>query len=163
FINFDDDLYITSNPQVVEGLNASNFCWAWTTFHGMYWQPLTWLSLQFDAHFFSTQSAAGQTILAPAAFHAQNLVWHAASVLLLLDYWPLRRLWATRTSSNDATSLDSSALGQTPPSLGRLLLEKAPLFVLAGAVAVLTLLARERGGAAVPLSLLSLPARLANA
>src|SRR5690349_20833368 len=82
FVDFDDELYITTNPRVIQGLSWSGIGWAWTTFHGRYWQPATWLSLQVDAHFFSTRRS-GQTVLSPAAFHGQNLFWHASSVLLL--------------------------------------------------------------------------------
>src|SRR5207302_8136803 len=36
---------------------------------------------------FSTRDAQGETVLRPAAFHGQNLFWHAASVLLLFALW----------------------------------------------------------------------------
>ena len=72
-------------------------------------------------------------------------------VLLLLDYWPLGRLrWQTGA----------------PPirtALGRLVLEKAPLFVLAAVFAAITLEARSNRGALVSLDTLSFSARFANA
>jgi hypothetical protein len=83
FIDLDDGTYITDNPGVMEGLSWSGFCWAWTNQDAPYRQPLTWLSLQFDAHFFSSLSPDGKVLLSPAAFHGQSLFWHAASVLLL--------------------------------------------------------------------------------
>jgi tetratricopeptide (TPR) repeat protein len=61
--------------------------------------------------------------------------------LLLLDYWPLRRM-TTR---------------------GRLLLEKVPLLALAGAMALITTVARDLTWAAVPFTELPLSDRLANA
>jgi tetratricopeptide (TPR) repeat protein len=72
-------------------------------------------------------------------------------VLLLLDYWPLRRL--------------GSAPGRrgAPVSLVRLILEKTPLFLLAATIAVVTTVFREKTGSAVALSELSLTARLMNA
>src|SRR6266849_4865023 len=73
FVDFDDELYITSNPQVTQGLTWSGFAWAWTNYHGHYWQPLTWLSLQCDAHFFATRPPKGPPVLSAAAFHGQNL------------------------------------------------------------------------------------------
>jgi tetratricopeptide (TPR) repeat protein len=97
FVDFDDELYITQNPQVQQGLNWSTFAWAWTTAHGKYWLPVTWLSFQFDAHFYSTRGPHGERLLSPAAFHGQNLVWHAASVLLLFALW--RRLTGARWRS----------------------------------------------------------------
>ncbi len=78
-------------------MSRSGFAWAWTTFHGTYYQPLPWLSLQFDAHFFSTWSRDGRRILTPAAFHGQSLFWHAASTLLLFAV--CRRLTRSRNRS----------------------------------------------------------------
>ena len=226
----------------------SGFAWAWTTFHGTYYQPLSWLSLQFDAHFFSTWSPDGRRILSPAAFHGQSLFWPAAStlllfscrrltgsrnrsflvaglfavhpihvesvawaserkdvlsvffgiltvwaylrylerpgwktylllgtsfllsllckpmlmtlpfVLLLLDYWPLRRLWATASPAENA---EAPTLAPVP--FRRLLLEKVPLLVLAGMIAVVTIYGRDKNSAAIPFSVLPLSARIANA
>jgi tetratricopeptide (TPR) repeat protein len=68
-------------------------------------------------------------------------------VLLLLDYWPLRR-WAP---------------GRGRPALGRLVWEKVPLFALAAASALVTIGARERHGALVSLGEVPLSARLGNA
>ena len=49
FVDYDDERTITANPHVSQGLTWSGFAWAWTTFDGVYWQPITWLSLQLDA------------------------------------------------------------------------------------------------------------------
>src|SRR5262249_7548872 len=87
FVNFDDDHYITDNPHVAAGMTPHEIAWAWTTLHGAYWQPLAWLSLQADAQLFSAESPAGGPILSPAAFHGDNLFWHAASTLLLFRFW----------------------------------------------------------------------------
>ena len=79
-------------------------------------------------------------------------------VLLLLDFWPLGRLEtrASRTESASAQPL--------PPRYGRLLLEKAPLFVLAAAGSALTWIAQASyGKTAVSLQVLPLALRLANA
>src|SRR6516165_9001677 len=75
FIDLDDDWYITANPHVCAGLTPEDTAWAWTTFHGKYWQPLSWQALQFDAHYFSTRSPSGERILSPAAFHVHSLCW----------------------------------------------------------------------------------------
>jgi tetratricopeptide (TPR) repeat protein len=83
FVDFDDEVYITHNPEVLNGLHGSGFRWAWTTFHANYYQPLTWLSLQFDAQFFSTASPGGAPLPGAAAVHIHSLLWHAASVLVL--------------------------------------------------------------------------------
>jgi len=64
-------------------------------------------------------------------------------VLLLLDYWPMRR-WQ-----------------QTP--VKRVLLEKVPFLVLALASSVITYVVQEQGGAVTTVDSLSAPARIANA
>jgi hypothetical protein len=87
FVDFDDEILITANPQVLAGLTRSGVSWAWTNDLAPYWQPLTWLSFQLDAHFFSSRGPQGEVILCPAAFHGQNLFWHAAGVLLLFGLW----------------------------------------------------------------------------
>jgi protein O-mannosyl-transferase len=71
-------------------------------------------------------------------------------VLLLLDYWPLRRL-----------SLPSLHHSSTPAL--RLFLEKAPFFALALAACVLTVHAQHAGGAVTSLEQLPWDSRLPNA
>src|SRR5262249_32670996 len=83
FIDLDDEFYITNNSGVHLGLSWQGLSWAWSNDAAAYWHPLTWLSFQFDAHFFSLRTPQGDVTLCPAAFHGQNLFWHAASVLLL--------------------------------------------------------------------------------
>lgn len=279
FVDLDDDWYITANPHVRTGLTADNVRWALTTFHGKYWQPLSWLALQFDAQVFSTSSESGERILVPAAYHAENLAWHLGSVLLLfavwqrltgaigrsflvaalfaihpmrvesiawaaerkdvlsvffgiltlwtyaryaekpgvsrylavvgafalsllakpmlmtlplvlllLDYWPLRRTAFGATDMSFLPGLSppppwgrvreggASVRELVPPTpalphkgggsktqVGRLLLEKLPLFGLTAAIAIITVVARDQTNATVPLSELSVAARLANA
>jgi tetratricopeptide (TPR) repeat protein len=70
-------------------------------------------------------------------------------VLLLLDYWPLQR-----------TKLSGAELKSVVP---RLVLEKLPFFILAGASSVVTFLAQKSGGAVVGLQNFPPSARLANA
>ena len=90
FVNLDDEIYITRNPRVIDGWTWRDVTWAWSTYHGSYWQPLSWLSLQGDAQLFSHRSPDGQVVLSAAAFHGENLLWHCATVLLLFGLW--RRL-----------------------------------------------------------------------
>jgi tetratricopeptide (TPR) repeat protein len=251
FVDFDDDLYITTNPHVIEGFSGPGLRWALTNYDGHYWQPLSWLSLQFDAHFFSERAKGGARGLSPAAFHAQSLFWHTAAVvllfctcqrltgarwrsflvaalfavhplrvesvawaaerkdvlsvffgiltlwayaryaeapgwqrylgmtaayvlslmakpmlmtlpfvLLLVDYWPLGRVrggrripWVEGPSWRPAVHYPLSTL----------VLEKVPLLLAAGVVGVVTLVAREENVTPVPLSVLPLSARVANA
>ncbi len=67
-------------------------------------------------------------------------------VLLLLDFWPLRR-WR----------------GSSPGARWRLILEKLPFFLLAAASSVITLVAQKKGGAVASVEDFPLSVRLANA
>src|SRR5258708_40205848 len=52
FDNFDDQDYVSENPQVLTGISLSNIRWAMTTNHAANWHPLTWLSLQLDSEIY---------------------------------------------------------------------------------------------------------------
>src|ERR1051326_745971 len=71
-------------------------------------------------------------------------------VMLLLDYWPLRRL-ETRGDSH------------LPRGFGGLIAEKLPFFALSGASCVVTFLAQREGTAVAPLQEISIGARALNA
>ena len=70
-------------------------------------------------------------------------------ILLLLDYWPLRRLSF------------SSLQGATAPLL-RLILEKLPFFLLSALSSVVTFIVQHTGGATVSTAELPLTGRFAN-
>ncbi len=70
-------------------------------------------------------------------------------VLLLLDYWPLRRF-----DENSATKRKIT---------GQLVLEKAPLFILSALSCIVTYIAQQRGGAVQSLAMKPLGLRIANA
>jgi tetratricopeptide (TPR) repeat protein len=97
FVDLDDEMYITANPQVLAGLSWSGSRWAFTTRHGAYWQPLSWLSLQADARFLCRHGPDGQALPFPAAFHGENLAWHAGAAALL--FCGLQRLTGARWRS----------------------------------------------------------------
>jgi protein O-mannosyl-transferase len=71
-------------------------------------------------------------------------------VLLLLDYWPLRRF-------------DLSTLHSPLSTLRPLLLEKLPFFALSLVSSVVTFLVQRTAGAMAPLNAMPLPDRLENA
>jgi protein O-mannosyl-transferase len=77
-------------------------------------------------------------------------------VLVLWDYWPLER-WATR-SGDENTAAPSGG-----HSFLYLLLEKWPLFILAAADSVITVIAQRSGGAVRTAAEVSLGARFDNA
>ncbi|MFZ1917834.1 MAG: tetratricopeptide repeat protein [Terriglobales bacterium] len=74
FLNFDDGTYITTNPHIKAGLTAQTVKWAFTTFEGAHYHPLTWLTHALDCQLFG---------LDPAAHHEVNVLLHAANAVLL--------------------------------------------------------------------------------
>jgi tetratricopeptide (TPR) repeat protein len=82
-------------------------------------------------------------------------------VMLLLDYWPLQRMsWAKGRGSSETAA---SALDPRPATLGQLILEKWPFFLLSAASSVMTFFAQRGGEAVVSLARVSLCYRLENA
>jgi tetratricopeptide (TPR) repeat protein len=71
-------------------------------------------------------------------------------VMLLLDYWPLRRF-------------ETTAQSHRPEIFCPLILEKIPFFVLSGVSCVVTVLAQRAGTAVAPLQDIPMGARLINA
>ena len=74
FISYDDDRYVTDNPQVRAGLHWPTVKWAFTTIEQANWHPLSWLSHAMDCQLFQ---------LNPAGHHATSILLHALNVLLL--------------------------------------------------------------------------------
>lgn len=74
FINFDDDLYVTDNFHVQNGLTWENVKWAFTTLHAGNWHPLTWLSHMTDVELFGMN---------PRGHHLNSVFIHTANTLLL--------------------------------------------------------------------------------
>jgi protein O-mannosyl-transferase len=74
FVNFDDDDYVTNNPQVKAGLTWSGVIWAFKTGAAANWHPLTWLSHMLDCQLYG---------LNPGGHHATNLLFHVANTVLL--------------------------------------------------------------------------------
>ncbi len=85
-------------------------------------------------------------------------------VLLLLDYWPLGRFECVEASESEATQNSSAkgCEGRKPVPL-QLIVEKVPLFVLAGLSSVVTFVAQQRGGAVVSITAVPVSSRIANA
>ena len=89
-------------------------------------------------------------------------------VLLLLDYWPLRRIWGqpldsnvSKTSSASAAETnDASDFSQRSPT--ELLIEKIPFFALTVLFSVITFVSQSNFNAVVSLEVLPLDLRIAN-
>ncbi len=75
FVNFDDDLYVTANPQVRQGLTWEGLRWAFRQDANTgNWHPLTWLSHMADCALFG---------MSPWGHHLTNILLHAANAVLV--------------------------------------------------------------------------------
>lgn len=76
FVNFDDNIYITENYRVRDGLTIDNILWAFkfSDKNKTYWHPLTWISHMLDCELFG---------LNPKWHHWTNLFFHIFNSLLL--------------------------------------------------------------------------------
>jgi len=74
FVDYDDNVYVTGNPQVRGGLTLDSARWALTATDAHNWHPLTWLSHMLDVELFG---------LAPAWHHRVSLWLHVLATLLL--------------------------------------------------------------------------------
>jgi tetratricopeptide (TPR) repeat protein len=129
FVNYDDDLCILNNPYVQQGLGVETFRWAFTTFRGANWFPLTWLSWASDFSLYG-EDAAG--------FHLTSLLLHIANTLLL--FLAFARLSGARWCS----ALVAALFALHPLHVESVAWAAARKDVLSGFFAILTLLAYER-------------------
>ncbi|MHC4691429.1 MAG: tetratricopeptide repeat protein [Planctomycetota bacterium] len=74
FVKYDDDKYVTENPNVKRGITYETVIWAFTTPHYHMWHPLTSLTHLLDYQLFG---------LNPSWHHLTSLLFHIASTLLL--------------------------------------------------------------------------------
>ena len=74
FVNFDDDRYVTDNPNVRDGLHRHTISWAFTSIEQDNWHPITWLSHALDCQIFQ---------LNPAGHHYTSVLLHACNAVLL--------------------------------------------------------------------------------
>ena len=74
FLNFDDDIYVTENPFVRDGLTRANAAAAFTHARGGHYHPLPWLSHMADVSLFG---------LRPGPAHMVSVTIHAATTGLL--------------------------------------------------------------------------------
>jgi hypothetical protein len=74
FVNYDDNVYVTDNLHVQNGLTWETLTWAFRTYHAGNWHPLTWLSHALDVELFD---------VTPAGHHETSVVLHALNAALL--------------------------------------------------------------------------------
>ncbi|MGB7570046.1 MAG: tetratricopeptide repeat protein [Chitinivibrionales bacterium] len=77
FVNYDDDVYVTTNIHLRQGLSWEGVRWAFTTVYASNWHPLTWLSHMLDVQLFG---------LNPAGHHFTSLLFHVLATLLLFGF-----------------------------------------------------------------------------
>jgi protein O-mannosyl-transferase len=83
FLNYDDNLYVTDNPPVRQGLTLQGIRWAFGALHAANWHPLTWLSHMLDTTLFGMK---------PWGHHLTNVLFHAANAVLLFAWlWRMTR------------------------------------------------------------------------
>jgi tetratricopeptide (TPR) repeat protein len=75
FVDYDDWMYVFKNQAVLAGLNLQGLHYAFTSFDGGSWMPLTWLSLMLDTTLFGAR---------PEALHFTSLLLHSLTSGLLL-------------------------------------------------------------------------------
>ena len=74
FANYDDELYVTENPNVKAGFTFEGIVWAFSTGHAANWHPVTWLSHMLDSEIYG---------LNPMGHHWSNIQIHIANTILL--------------------------------------------------------------------------------
>jgi tetratricopeptide (TPR) repeat protein len=80
FLNFDDDLYISENPRLKQGLSVNGIAWAFTANltkadpNAEYWEPLTLATRLADVQFSGVDAGA---------HHRTNVLLHLAAGLVL--------------------------------------------------------------------------------
>ena len=100
FINFDDDIYVSENPHVQDGLNWDGVKWAFTADlwgddpNSDFWIPLTFLSHMITVEFFGIN---------PSWHHIMNVMLHVLNTVFL--FLVLRRMTGGLWQSAFAASL----------------------------------------------------------
>jgi tetratricopeptide (TPR) repeat protein len=100
------------------------------------------------------------TVLFAVGLMAKPQIVTLPFVLLLWDYWPLQRMSAPQA---DVAKAGANSFNAAPRSFGFLLVEKLPLFLLAAADSVITVIAQRSGSAVRTAAEVSVSARLQNA
>ena len=100
FVNYDDDLYVTQNPVVQQGLTWGGVQWAFTKINVSNWHPLTWLSHMADCEVFRLNAgghhftsglihAANAVLLFALLWRLTHEIWPSAFIAALFAWHPL--------------------------------------------------------------------------
>lgn len=237
FFIFDDNVYVTDNTRVQNGLTLDNIRWAFFSLEFSNWHPITWLSHMLDVrlygmdpggHHFTNvlfhimsslllfiifkritgmiwQSGFVAVLFALHPMHVESVAWIAERkdvistffwmltiwfyiryverstiyrymvvilfyvlglmskpmvvtlpfVLILLDYWPLKRFVLKRGRENHSQ--------QEQIFKPAFIYEKIPIFVLAIIASIITYAAQSRGGAVISIDKIPVAGRIINA
>ena len=243
FVNFDDNLYVTDNIHVKDGLSIKSVIWAFKTDRASNWHPLTWISHMLDCELYGLDSgmhhassliihtinclllfwvltritgAVWQSAIVAALFglhpiNVDSVVWIAERknilstlfcmltllaysyyvkkpricmymlalllfalglmakpiivslpfALLLLDYWPLKRLQSKE--AEEVGNAKTEAPAKSSRSLSLLILEKVPFILLASMSIAVSYIIVQQNSILVTTEMRSLPLRIANA
>jgi len=86
FLNMDDDVYVTDNARVKEGISWENIKWSFSTIYFGFYYPLTWLSHMLDYEIYGL-NAGGH--------HITSMIIHIVNTLILFFalYRMTRKEW----------------------------------------------------------------------
>ena len=101
FINYDDDVYVTDNFHVQEGLALKQIVWAFDNTEAANWHPVTWLSHMLDYQLYGAKPwghhlssvlihALNTALLFVVMIRMTGAVWRSLFVALLFGLHPLR-------------------------------------------------------------------------
>jgi Flp pilus assembly protein TadD len=159
--------------QITGALWRSGFVAALFALHPLHVESVAWISGRKDvlstffwlltiwAYAIYVRRPSFGRYVAIAAFFILGLMSKAMLVtlpfvLLILDYWPLRRLHLNEPAEGEVP------IGSSSKTTAKLLREKIPLFVLTAFSCVLTYLAQQTGGAVRTFERVGLGIRLTN-
>lgn len=74
FINFDDNIYVYENTDVLNGLSFKSLMWAFTAFKAGNWHPVTWLSHLIDVQMYGIH---------PGGHHLTSVIIHISATIIL--------------------------------------------------------------------------------
>jgi hypothetical protein len=74
FVNYDDDMYVTENVHVQNGMTWEGAKWAFSFNNVVYLHPLAWLSHMLDVQLFGME---------PGWHHLTNVLFHIVNSMLL--------------------------------------------------------------------------------
>ena len=74
FIDYDDQVYLLTNPKIEDGLTWENIKWSLSTGYHLNWHPITWWSYFIDYELYG---------LDPSGYHSTNVIIHILATILL--------------------------------------------------------------------------------